>query len=162
MASYIRISDGRRADASEACAADGSIRPGYRSNFVQPGDYIGFDMAFLDKRSGVVKDGEVVRVPMMLRDGANATFLTDAERTFADSAEGAEAIAFAKSVHGMGPGRSQPWNDALQAEATRNALAAKQSSAATSAALMADAPRLAALEEEAFQRHLDTMNRRGS
>jgi hypothetical protein len=45
---YRRIADGMMVDGSEALDERGAIRSGYGARFVQPGDYIGFDMAFLD------------------------------------------------------------------------------------------------------------------
>ena len=71
---------------------------------------------------GVLKDGCTIRVPMMLADSGPTQSIGDAERAYADSAEGQAVIACARMVHELTrPGIA--FNDADANAAIRNAMA---------------------------------------
>ena len=87
--------------------------PQYVDNF---GRFISEREAF---ENGILKDGCTVRVPMMLAD--SGPVLRDAERAFADSAEGQSVIAHARMVHELiRPGVA--FNDADAKAAIREAM----------------------------------------
>lgn len=114
MMKYRRARDGMLVDGSEALDANGILRSGYGPGCMQPGEHIGFDMALLDAAPGN---------RIMFRDA----LLTDAETAFRDSAEGREAIAYAKSCaatrDAMGGTRS--WTEADERIAVKNAMMAR-------------------------------------
>lgn len=85
---------------------------------MQPGEYVSFNMSFMDSAPSANR--------VFLMDAA--TF-TDAERQFADSAEGQYEIAKAKSDHRLRTAylgdRAPAWTDAMAAGVIRAASAQK-------------------------------------
>ena len=135
---YRRISDNQMVADSEALDASGALRSGYAasmSSWIQPGDYLSFDVTMTDT-------GKTVRSRAFC-DAATVS-LSDAERIFADSSAGRSAIAHARYVHDLTEshrGRdAQPWNDAIEADAVRKLTADQTRLAAT----LADQTRQAA------------------
>jgi hypothetical protein len=130
---YIRTADGTPAAATEACFSDGSTRPGYRA---------------------ILRDGARLNANLLMMDSAAPAFLTDAERAFADSAEGAHAVARAKHTFDMGeaykrPEDRQQWSGAMTANTIRAELQRKSSYARLIADMQAQTPALAAAAETA-------------
>lgn len=137
-----RVSDGKTVPESEAFGPDG-IRNGYsvRQSFVRPGDYIGFDMAFLDAAP------------------ATAAMMTDAERSFADSAEGRAVIAHAKSVFDLGQAckpacQRAAWATDMASAAVRGRIAAQVAATSTPVADAETATRRV-IEQAAYARSAD-------
>jgi len=123
---YRRLSDNQMVHDSEAVDGAGTLRSGYAmaSNMLQPGQHIGFNMAFMDSAG---------RAPVSATHAAIA--VTDAERTFLDSSAGRSAIAHARYVHDLSESHrgadAQPWNDAIEADAVRKLTADQTRLAAT-------------------------------
>jgi hypothetical protein len=90
---YRRVSDGTMVADSEALDASGALRSGYAASMgmLQPGQHIGFDIMMTDT-------GKVIR-SRGFTDAATASTvsLSDADRQFADSAEGRQHIALCRS-----------------------------------------------------------------
>ena len=91
------------------------------------GQFISEDEALED---GVLKDGFTIRVPMMLADSGPSRSIQDAERAFADSAEGQAVIARARMVHEL----TRPGVAFADADATAAVRAAMANDAAIAAA----------------------------
>lgn len=144
---YRRARDGMMVDASEALDGNGAIRSGYGPTFIKPGDQIGFDIALMDSAPGTGR--------VFLRD----TMLTDAETAFRDSAEGREAIAYAKSCAATrdAMGGTRRWSDADERAAIQSALITRDRHRSMIAAADAARPGLAAAEAAALQSVRDTI-----
>jgi phage tail sheath gpL-like len=82
-------------------------------------------------KNGILKDGYSVRVPMMLSDSGGALNFADAERAFADSAEGQRTVAYARHLHDIRErshgALARPFTDADALAAIRCAMAGRAS-----------------------------------
>lgn len=111
---------------------------------MQPGEHVGFDMAFMDSAA---RAGHV-----FLTD---ATTFNDAERQFADSAEGQFVVAQARTSHArknryLGDS-ARDFTEAMAANAVRAAVAQKAGTQSLLDRAAADEPRLRA-EADAARR----------
>lgn len=136
---YIRTADGTPAAVTDACFPDGSTRPGYRA-VLRDGARIGSNI-------------------LMMVDGAAPTFLTDAERVFADSADGKEAVAYARSVFSLT--NQGAWTDAHAECAIKDAFASRQQIGAASMQNHAKGVALALDERAAYERSVANLTKRG-
>lgn len=129
MPTFIRKSDGATVSRKEAIDSSDRLRADYKFGILQPGERVNFDASLCDNKT--IRNGERVRVPLLLRDGSATTFLTDAERVFGNSAEGACAVALAKSNFLMTQrhkpeGARQKWTDQMTASAVSAAFKAQE------------------------------------
>lgn len=120
----------------------------------------------LSRRSSrVLQHGESVRFDIAFRDAASSSsvFLTDAPTqitdaqiaAFRDSAEGKEAIAYAKSAQALNGWRSGAWNDQMERQAIIDAFEPAQRGSPISPTAMADAK---VKEDAAYQRSVAALN----
>ena len=117
---YFRTSDGANVTQAEACNSNGTVRDGYSvgvSRVFAEGDYMSFDINLVDAAAA---------------NGAASVFFadasfTDAERTFADSAEGKSALALARADFAMSEAHkgsaAAAWTADHEAGALRSILA---------------------------------------
>jgi hypothetical protein len=144
---YIRSRDGATVTEAEALDAGRVLKDGYRFAMLTPGEHIGFDMAFMDSRPA---PGRV-----FLRD----TMLTDAETSFAQSPEGREAIAYAKSCAAVRDacGGTRTWTDSDERAAIQSAMIGRDKARRQIADQAAAAPGLRAAEDAALRMTRDTI-----
>ena len=125
---YRRLSDNQMVQDSEAVDAHGTLRSGYAmaSNMLQPGQHIGFNMAFVDSAPK-----------------AAPVAISDADRT--------SIIARAQMIHNQQHaylGDQAPAFTAQQAEQAVQAVRARPSASHSPALALADAaPQLAAIAQ---------------
>lgn len=145
---FIRSSDGMAVTDAEALDSGRRLRPGYKfgPKTTQHGEYIGFDMAFMDSANRVYMTDAM---------------LNDAETTFRDSAAGREFIAFRRSCFDMANRTTgRQWSAADEALAVKHGVMEQTAARQRIAAQDAARPGLAAAEAAARAAHAFALNNR--
>lgn len=134
---YIRTRDRASVGDNEALNPDGTVRDGY---------YVGFALAFMDSAPTTVTLTDSIR-----------SNLTDAERTFADSAEGQHAVALHRQKFELSQayrgGSARVWTDAMAAQAIRQEMLVRANRQQQLDRMNAERPALEAAQATARAMH---------